>query len=112
MQLGTRTVPFEWDPEAWGHALALRIAHRLNSALEHWLPEQRLFLRSGDNTRFVRLRPLTQAVAREASRRGITHLTGYMLGTNEAPARLLKAVGTVEYDKIEGGSRDMRVRLP
>ncbi len=53
-----------------------------------------------------------RAVAREASRQGITHLTGYMLGTNGAPARLLKAVGTVEYDKIEGGSRDMRVRLP
>ena len=57
-------------------------------------------------------RILTHAVAHEASRRGITHLTGYMLGTNEAPARLLRSVGTVEYDKIEGGSRDMRVRLP
>lgn len=38
-------------------------ALRLNSALERWLPEQRLFLKSDTETRFVRLRPTTQAIA-------------------------------------------------
>ncbi|HEY0213014.1 MAG TPA: M23 family metallopeptidase [Paenirhodobacter sp.] len=36
---------------------------RLNSLLERWLPEQRLFIKSDTTTRFVRLRPLTQAMA-------------------------------------------------
>ncbi len=40
-----------------------RIANRLNARLEHWLPEQRLFLRTDTETRFVRLRPLTQFTA-------------------------------------------------
>lgn len=39
------------------------IADRLNMYLERWLPEQRLFLRTDTETRFVRLRPLTQFVA-------------------------------------------------
>ncbi|WP_232962203.1 M23 family metallopeptidase [Paracoccus tegillarcae] len=43
--------------------MAFGITHRLNAGLERWLPEQRLFLRSEDSTRFVRLKPLTQAVA-------------------------------------------------
>jgi len=38
-----------------------RIANRLNSALERWLPEQRLFLKSESGTRFLRLKPMTQA---------------------------------------------------
>ncbi|WP_417807667.1 DUF5930 domain-containing protein [Thioclava sp.] len=38
-----------------------RILDRLNTRLERWLPEQRLFLKSDSATRFVRLRPLTQA---------------------------------------------------
>ncbi len=40
-----------------------RIATRLNATLERFLPEQRLFLRTEDTTRFVRLRPVTQLVA-------------------------------------------------
>ncbi len=40
--------------------MTLRLTHRLNTALERWLPEQRLFLRSENSARFVRLRPLTQ----------------------------------------------------
>ncbi len=40
-----------------------RLTHRVHAALEHHLPEQRLFLKSETTTRFVRLRPLTQAVA-------------------------------------------------
>lgn len=40
-----------------------RLIGRFNAALERRLPEQRLFLRSDTETRFIRLRPLTQAVA-------------------------------------------------
>ncbi len=39
-----------------------RFAHHLNTVVGKWLPEQRLFLKSDTTTRFVRLRPLTQAV--------------------------------------------------
>ncbi|WP_415182568.1 DUF5930 domain-containing protein [Phaeovulum sp.] len=39
-----------------------RINDRLNSTLERWLPEQRLFLKSETSTRFVRLKPITQAL--------------------------------------------------
>jgi murein DD-endopeptidase MepM/ murein hydrolase activator NlpD len=38
-----------------------RVLGRINRALEAWLPEQRLFLKSDSQTRFVRLRPGTQA---------------------------------------------------
>ena len=41
----------------------LRITHSLNSVLERWLPEQRLFLKSDRSTRFLRLRPVTQLLA-------------------------------------------------
>ena len=37
--------------------------NRLNASLGKWLPEQRIFLRSAHNARFIRLRPLTQLVA-------------------------------------------------
>ncbi len=39
-----------------------RFYNRLNTALERHLPEQRLFLKSDTETRFVRLRPVTQAL--------------------------------------------------
>ncbi|GAA5078553.1 DUF5930 domain-containing protein [Roseibacterium beibuensis] len=38
-----------------------RLISRVNAALERHLPEQRLFLKSDEGTRFVRLRPATQA---------------------------------------------------
>lgn len=38
-------------------------ASRIGAALEHRLPEQRLFLKSDSTTRFIRLRPATQAIA-------------------------------------------------
>lgn len=41
----------------------MRITHGLNSVLERWLPEKRLFLKSNDTTRFVRLSPTTQLLA-------------------------------------------------
>lgn len=43
--------------------LQSRVTHRLNAALERYLPERRLFLKSDFETRFIRLRPATQAIA-------------------------------------------------
>jgi len=40
-----------------------RFAYRINAGLERYLPEQRLFLKSDVETRFIRLRPATQAIA-------------------------------------------------
>lgn len=40
-----------------------RLAFRINTVLEGYFPEQRLFLKSDTETRFIRLRPATQAVA-------------------------------------------------
>ncbi|WP_045389813.1 M23 family metallopeptidase [Falsirhodobacter sp. alg1] len=40
-----------------------RISYRLNTALENWLPEQRLYLKSETKTRYVRIRPMTQLAA-------------------------------------------------
>ena len=40
-----------------------RLSDRLNARLERHVPEQRLFLRSDEGTRFVRLRPATQVAA-------------------------------------------------
>jgi murein DD-endopeptidase MepM/ murein hydrolase activator NlpD len=40
-----------------------RLSYRINAALERHLPEQRLFLKSDTETRFIRLRPATQAIA-------------------------------------------------
>ncbi len=39
------------------------LSYRINSTLERWFPERRLFLKSETDTRFVRLRPATQALA-------------------------------------------------
>ena len=36
------------------------LSARMNHALERFLPERRVFIRSERETRFVRLRPLTQ----------------------------------------------------
>lgn len=40
-----------------------RLAYRINLTLEGYFPEQRLFLKSDTETRFIRLRPVTQAVS-------------------------------------------------
>jgi murein DD-endopeptidase MepM/ murein hydrolase activator NlpD len=40
-----------------------RLHYRIHMALERYLPEQRLFLKSDTETRFIRLRPFTQAIA-------------------------------------------------
>lgn len=57
-----------------GHDLAY-VTNRLNASLERILPEKRLFLRSDDDTRFVRLRPLTQLIGIS----GITLAFGWTL---------------------------------
>lgn len=38
----------------------MKVYDRLNASLGKWLPEKRIFIRSEDGTRFLRLRPLTQ----------------------------------------------------
>jgi murein DD-endopeptidase MepM/ murein hydrolase activator NlpD len=40
-----------------------RLLYRINQTLERYFPEQRLFLKSDTETRFIRLRPATQAIA-------------------------------------------------
>ncbi|MFL9503635.1 DUF5930 domain-containing protein [Rhodopseudomonas palustris] len=40
-----------------------RLAFRINTQLERFFPEQRLFLKSDAGTHFLRLRPATQAIA-------------------------------------------------
>jgi murein DD-endopeptidase MepM/ murein hydrolase activator NlpD len=40
-----------------------RLTYRINATVERYFPEQRLFLKSDTETRFIRLRPITQAVA-------------------------------------------------
>lgn len=47
--------------------LKTRLIDKLNHALERHFPEQRLFLRSEDGTRFIRLTPITQMVGWTAS---------------------------------------------
>lgn len=56
----------------------MTVMDRLNASLEKWLPEQRLFLRSDDTTRFVRLRPVTQMVGIS----GITLVFGWTLAAS------------------------------
>lgn len=43
--------------------MTLRITDRLNAALEHWLPEQRISMQSSGSVRLLRIRPLTQIAA-------------------------------------------------
>lgn len=40
-----------------------RASYRINAAIGRYFPEQRLFLKSDTETRFIRLQPMTQAVA-------------------------------------------------
>jgi murein DD-endopeptidase MepM/ murein hydrolase activator NlpD len=40
-----------------------RLSYRINQTLEGYFPEQRLFLKSDTETRFIRLRPSTQVIA-------------------------------------------------
>lgn len=44
-----------------GTRVKQRLSDRINAKLERYLPEKRLFLKSEQGTRFVRMRPMTQA---------------------------------------------------
>ena len=46
-----------------GEGVLTKVLHSVNSRLEHLFPERRLFLKSDRDTRFLRLRPLTQALS-------------------------------------------------
>lgn len=70
--------------------------NRLNGSLERFLPEQRLFLRSDDATRFVRLRPMTQLLGIG----GITLVTGWTL----------VASSIIAIDTIRSGTSRDRVQ--
>ena len=60
----------------------MRLAYRMNLTLERYFPEQRLFLKSDTTTRFIRLRPVTQAA-------GITVVAVAVLWTAFATAVLM-----------------------
>ena len=67
-----------------------RLAYRVNAALERHLPEQRLFLKSDRETRFIRLRPATQAIA--------------LVGGSVALAWTIIATAIILMDSISAGS--------
>ncbi|WP_435259129.1 DUF5930 domain-containing protein [Thioclava sp. FR2] len=67
-----------------------RLAYRINAALERHLPEQRLFLKSDRETRFIRLRPATQAIA--------------LVGGSAALAWTIIATAIILMDSISAGS--------
>ncbi len=73
------------------------VTNRINASLERVLPEQRLFLRSEDATRFVRLRPMTQL----ACIAGATALFGWTL-----VASSILAIDAIS----SGSSRDQMLR--
>ncbi len=74
-----------------------RLISRFNATLERKLPEQRLFLRSDTETRFIRLKPLTQATA----------LTGTALVLSWA----IVATAIILMDSIGSGSAREQARL-
>ncbi len=55
------------QPRSEPSKVLARVSYRINAAVERYLPEQRLFLKSDTDTRFIRLRPLTQAIALSAA---------------------------------------------
>ena len=59
--LGTKLVDRKNLGDARRKTVIARFLSRSNAALERHLPEQRLFLKSEEGTRFIRLRPMTQA---------------------------------------------------
>ena len=67
-----------------------RLAFRINTSLERYFPEQRLFLKSDSETRFIRLRPATQALA--------------VVGGSVVLAWTILATAIVLMDSISAGS--------
>lgn len=50
-------------PVTESRPVTFRIFTKINTVIEGYFPEQRLFLKSDTDTRFIRLRPITQAIA-------------------------------------------------
>ncbi len=74
-----------------------RLAYRMHQSLERHFPEQRLFLKSDTETRFIRLRPTTQIIA--------------MVGGTLALAWTIVATALIMMDSIGAGSaREQSVR--
>jgi murein DD-endopeptidase MepM/ murein hydrolase activator NlpD len=74
-----------------------RLAYRFHLTLERFVPEQRLYLKSDTETRFIRLRPATQVVA----------MVGGALGL----AWTIVATALIMMDSIGAGSaREQSVR--
>jgi murein DD-endopeptidase MepM/ murein hydrolase activator NlpD len=74
-----------------------RLSYRINAALEKRLPEQRLYLKSDTETRYIRLRPATQAIA--------------MVGISFVVAWSIVATAIVLMDWVSAGStRDQALR--
>jgi len=67
-----------------------RLAYRVHQSLERHFPEQRLFLKSDTETRFIRLRPTTQIIA--------------MVGGTLALAWTIVATALIMMDSIGAGS--------
>jgi murein DD-endopeptidase MepM/ murein hydrolase activator NlpD len=76
-----------------GPHVLTRLAYRINLWLEPWFPEQRLFLKSDATTRFVRLRPLTQAISATV---GVLALGWMLLATTILLMDFLNAGSTRE----------------
>jgi murein DD-endopeptidase MepM/ murein hydrolase activator NlpD len=74
-----------------------RLSYRINAALERRLPEQRLYLKSETETRYIRLKPATQAIA--------------MTGIAFVVAWSIVATAIVLMDWVSAGStRDQALR--
>jgi murein DD-endopeptidase MepM/ murein hydrolase activator NlpD len=74
-----------------------RLAYRFHQSLERHFPEQRLFLKSDTETRFIRLRPATQIIA--------------LVGGTLALAWTIVATALIMMDSIGAGSaREQSVR--
>ncbi|OYU18477.1 MAG: peptidase M23 [Rhodobacteraceae bacterium PARR1] len=74
-----------------------RLAHRIHLVLERHLPEQRLFLKSDVETRFIRLRPATQAMAIV----GIGLITGWTI----------LATAVILMDSVSAGTSREQVQI-
>ena len=74
-----------------------RLTYRIHTRLERYLPEQRLFLKSDTETRFIRLRPVTQILG--------------LAGGTLALAWTIVATALIMMDSIGAGSaREQSVR--
>ncbi len=69
--LATRRATYALLQRRRGHmrdqSVRTRLATKLNGLLESYLPERRVFLKSDNDTRFIRLSPLTQLIAMTGS---------------------------------------------